>query len=707
VDSDREITALYDAGIEARVERAAPSYDDLEANRVLGRVLEVVLEQPVEPIRAGRYVLLDPLGSGGLGTVYAAWDPEIDRKVAIKLIRADATDGVDDVQARLRREAQALAKIAHSNVVTIFDVGTFRDQLFLAMELVEGLTLRRWLAEAPRGWREIRAVFVQAGRGLAAVHEAGLVQRDFKPQNVIVGRDGVVKVLDFGLARAIAGASTSPTIASAPATSASSSSLVDVQITMPGLLAGTPAYMAPEQCRPGPIDAHADQFAFCVALYEALHGQRPFPAEDVRARLSAIASGRVPSPPAGSHVPAWLHAAVVRGLASDPRDRFPTMTHLLAALQRDLQRKRSWWAVAAAATVSALATAAALTWWPRPIAEEDRAELERIVDEAKHAASERRFVYPSPDDPKRPTAYSSTVALEHLAGPIAELADARAAELRHEFAAELAKLGDEYAAMPGGQPFAADFYAGALLFDPDNADARMHVALTPPELADLRARASALDFAAEELVAADPLAALAEPDSERRRVKLGRARARGGSSTSLARLDRLVGEPRPPDAPTLPSASPTSAPTTAEDPVATPAVAAPAPTEAAKAEASNEDVDDLVARGLAALRQRRLAEAETLLHRAAAKKRSGPVLTALSTLHFELGEYPRAVEYGELAVRAAPRSAAARLALGDAYFKVLRYDDARASYLAAKKLDSREADRRLRRLDEKLGAPKP
>ena len=692
MDSDREITALYDAGIAARVERAAPSYDELDANRVLGRVLEGVLDRKVEPIRAGRYVLLDALGQGGLGTVYAAWDPEIDRKVAIKLIRADTTDGLDDVQARLRREAQALAKVVHPNVVAIYDVGTFRDELFLAMELVEGVTLRRWLADAPRDWRAIRDVLVQAGRGLAAVHDAGLVQRDFKPQNVIVARD-TVKVLDFGLARAIAGATTTSTTLPS-----SSSSLVDVQITMPGLLAGTPAYMAPEQCKPGPIDARADQFAFCVTLFEALYGERPFPAEDLRARLDAIAAGRVPTPP--RDVPAWLHAATMRGLASDPSARHASMAQLLDAMQRDLRRKRSGAAIAVAATMSAMATAAAITWWPQPIDDDARAQVEQLVADATQAAAERRFVYPSPDDPKRATAYSSTVALEQLGGPIAEIADARAAELRHTFAAQLEQLGDEYAALPGGEPFAADFYAAAVLFDPDDADARAHVYLTPPELADLRARAAQLDFAKAELVAAEPLAVLAEPDRETRRVQLGRLRARGGSSTSLARLDRLVDDEKP-AAPVVVGSR------KAEAPIAPPialAQAADAAPIATADDARKEDVDDLVARGLAALRQRKLDDAQQLLHRAAAKRRSGPVLTALSTLHFELGEYPRAVEYGELAVRAAPKSAAARLALGDAYFKVLRYDEARAAYVAAQKLKSRAADGRLRKLDDKLGA---
>ncbi len=699
MDSDREITARYDAGIEARVERAAPAYDQLDADRVLGRVLEGVLDRPVEPVRAGRYVLLDALGQGGLGTVYAAWDPEIDRRVAIKLIRADTADGIDDVQARLRREAQTLAKVVHPNVVTVYDVGTFRDQLFLAMELVPGHTLRRWLAEAERPWAEIRDVLVQAGRGLAAVHDAGLVQRDFKPQNVIVGA-GVVKVLDFGLARAFASTEVSTAKSILPH---ASSSLVDVQITMPGLFAGTPAYMAPEQCRPGPIDARADQFAFCVTAFEALFGERPFP-DDTRARLTAIADGRIPPPPTARAVPGWLHAAIVRGLANDPAARHPSMNHLLAAMQRDLRRQRSGWAIAAAATVSALATAAAITWWPRPIAASDRAELDRLVAEVTLAAAEHRFVYPSPDDPKRPTAYSSTVALEHLGGPIAETADERAAELRQQLAAQLEQLGDEYTALPGGAPFAADFYAAALLFDPENAGARAHAYLTPPELADLRARAAELDFATEELIAAEPLAALAEPDREARGAKLERVRARAGSATTLARIDRLVDATRPkraPTAATVPAVVPTPVAVAPTRPTPTPEQSRPA--EAVPADDDEADVDELVKRGLAALRQRKLDEAGKLLHRAAAKRRSGPVLVALSTLHFELGEYPRAVEYGELAVRAAPKSAAARLALGDAYFKVLRYDEARTTYLAAQKLESSAAAGRLRRLDEKLG----
>ncbi|MBL4687441.1 MAG: serine/threonine protein kinase, partial [Nannocystaceae bacterium] len=150
---------------------------------MLSRVLEGVLQEPAEPLRAGRYVILDAVGRGGLGEVYAAYDPELDRKVAIKLVRADVPEW-GDLDKRMLREAQAMAKIRHANVVAIYDVGRFREQVFIAMELIEGATLSAWSRETTRDWSEVRDIFVQAARGLAAVHAAGLVQRDFKPANV-------------------------------------------------------------------------------------------------------------------------------------------------------------------------------------------------------------------------------------------------------------------------------------------------------------------------------------------------------------------------------------------------------------------------------------------------------------------------------------------------------------------------------------------
>jgi serine/threonine protein kinase len=203
--------------------------------------------------------VLDRIGAGGMGVVYAAYDPELDRRVALKLLRPDRF-GSDADRLRLLREAQALARLADPHVVSVYDTGTFGDRVFVAVELVEGETLRQWLGglrAAPRSWREVLARFLPAGRGLAAAHAAGLVHRDFKPENVLLGRDGRVRVADFGLAEA------------APEPGGKLAALPAEW----GLVLGTPAYMAPEQLRGIAVDARSDQFSFCVALFEALYGR--------------------------------------------------------------------------------------------------------------------------------------------------------------------------------------------------------------------------------------------------------------------------------------------------------------------------------------------------------------------------------------------------------------------------------------------------
>src|SRR5580692_1242551 len=206
----------------------------------------------------GRYRLLRLVGRGGMGEVYAAHDPELDRRVAIKILRADARP--DDIEAaRLLREAQAVAKLSHPNVVAIHDVGTAAGRMFLAMELVEGETLAIWLDSRPRSVGEIVRMFTLAGRGLAAAHRVGIVHRDFKPQNVMVSRDETPRVMDFGLAAH--GGPASPN---------------EPRLTRAGSILGTPLYMSPEQLLGQPVDPRADQFSFCVALWEALYGARPF-----------------------------------------------------------------------------------------------------------------------------------------------------------------------------------------------------------------------------------------------------------------------------------------------------------------------------------------------------------------------------------------------------------------------------------------------
>jgi hypothetical protein len=276
----------------------------------------------------GRYVIIDKVGIGGMGVVYKAYDPTLDRRVALKLLRlaprgATGAALADERVARVLGEAQALARLSHPNVIAVHDVGREGRDVFCAMEFVEGDTLSTWCKAAGRSWREVLDAFIAAGRGLAAAHDAGLVHRDFKPDNVMVGADGRVRVLDFGLARA----------ASTAAEGA-------------GAVVGTPAYMAPEQHMQEAADARADQFAFCAALYEALYGRLPFAGRTVLEIEREVLAGRIVEPPTDAPGPSWLRDALRRGLARQPADRYPSMTALLAAVDRAPRASRRAWLVA-------------------------------------------------------------------------------------------------------------------------------------------------------------------------------------------------------------------------------------------------------------------------------------------------------------------------------------------------------------------------
>ncbi|MBL9100741.1 MAG: serine/threonine protein kinase [Myxococcales bacterium] len=291
----------------------------------------------------GRYVILSRLGAGGMGVVYAAHDPELDRKVALKLLRGGA-DPADTV--RLLREARALAKLAHPNIVAVHDAGTLAGEVFIAMEYVAGVTGRVWVEERARSLREVLEVYTAAGRGLAAAHRAGLVHRDFKPDNLMIGEDGRARVMDFGLARALDGrVSTESARAVGPG---------DLRLTREGSLLGTPAYMAPEQWQGGTVDARTDQFAFCVALWEALYGARPFRGGSMVELMSAVTEGTIARPNDPRRVPAWLGRVLERGLARAPERRFASMDALLAELERGLRRGRRRPLLVAAAAAAAL-----------------------------------------------------------------------------------------------------------------------------------------------------------------------------------------------------------------------------------------------------------------------------------------------------------------------------------------------------------------
>ncbi len=286
----------------------------------------------------GRYLILEEVGRGGMGQVYRAYDPKLGREVAIKRLSL-RNDGLSTEGAtRMMREAQAMAKLSHPNVVPVYDVEGDGTEWFIAMEFVAGQSLRQWLDAAPRSWTEVVAIFGEAGKGLAAAHGAGLVHRDFKPGNVMMGEDGRARVMDFGLARA--------DIPADPGDTTTTHSDADDQgstsngLTQAGTVMGTPAYMAPEQHLDDlPLGLASDQYSFCVALWEALYRSRPFEDGDYRTLVSAKLAGP-PSAPAGSRVPPWLHRVVERGLAPEAGDRWASMEDLLLALGRDPAARR-------------------------------------------------------------------------------------------------------------------------------------------------------------------------------------------------------------------------------------------------------------------------------------------------------------------------------------------------------------------------------
>jgi tetratricopeptide (TPR) repeat protein len=311
---------------------------------VLSKAVQREWRLPPGMVVADRYLLLERLGAGGMGEVFTAYDPKLDRKVALKLLHPDEQQSAEKLQERLLHEAKALARLAHPNVVAVFDVGALDDQLFVTMELIDGRTLRSWAADQP-GWRAILETYRQAGAGLAAAHALGIVHRDFKPDNVLIEKSGRVRVVDFGLARLTA--SSEPDAELPPA---------DARRTRTGAFLGTPAYMAPEQHLRQPAGPAADQFSFCLVLYEALYGQRPFPGATPEETAQATIAGKLLRPPRNARAPLWIFRILARGLSVAPEERYPSMDALLAELAHDPARtRRTWLSVLALAALAALA----------------------------------------------------------------------------------------------------------------------------------------------------------------------------------------------------------------------------------------------------------------------------------------------------------------------------------------------------------------
>jgi serine/threonine-protein kinase len=332
-------------------------------------------------VLASRYTVLEVLGEGGMGVVLAAYDVRLDRRVALKLLHPPLawSDETNAPRVRMLREAHAMARLNHPNVVAVYDAGELEaGRIFIAMEIVEGQTLKQWVREPGRSWREVLKAYVEAGKGLAAAHAAGLIHRDFKPDNVLVGKDGRVKVTDFGVARPHGprSESTPPVPVPLPETTSSSSHTPaplsvsslsseawESTLTVPGTVVGTLKYMAPELWHGHSADARSDLFAFCVALYEALYQQSVFPGTPAE-RSRAQRAGQIAPPPPDTPVPAWVTRHVLQGLSEKPEQRPASMDALLTALQDDPEvRRRARMRVASLAMTGLLLSGLAVWGW--------------------------------------------------------------------------------------------------------------------------------------------------------------------------------------------------------------------------------------------------------------------------------------------------------------------------------------------------------
>ncbi len=322
-------TAGYQDGTVPIPDDPRPSHDDdigdaASRARLKAKMFGLRLDAP----KIGPYAILKVLGEGGMGTVYSAYDDRLDRRMAVKRLKPSVRS---DLQPRMLREAQALAKLSHPNVVPVYEVGTHQGQLYFAMEYVRGATLHRWQQDEEHSWLEVLEHYLQAGRGLAAAHAVGLVHRDFKPHNAVVGQDGRVRVLDFGLA-----AQRGETLdfgSESTIRVARRERALDTPLTETGTVMGTPAYMAPEQMLGGQVDHRSDQFSFCVALWEALYGQRPFEGADATEIQVKIVRGEL-SGTGRTEVPKEIRSLLARGLRGSPDERWPDLPALLDALQR-------------------------------------------------------------------------------------------------------------------------------------------------------------------------------------------------------------------------------------------------------------------------------------------------------------------------------------------------------------------------------------
>jgi len=383
---DATFTRLIEGTLASAEQRRLEAHCDgcPSCGRTLAELARAITPSEEGELVGGRYRLGAPLGTGGMGVVYAAFDTQLRRKVAVKRLRETASgDAAGRRRARFLREAQLLASLSHPNVLTVFDVGGIDGELYVVTELVDGWPMSRAAEAVPRlGWRRLAGLYLQAGRGLSAAHRIGVVHRDVKPENILVARSGRVLIGDFGLAGLIDARERGEGAAGAPSS-----------LTETGSVLGTPAYMAPELHDGQPADALSDQFSFCVSMFESLHGRRPFAGRTAAEIAAAVRSGR-PSP--GDGVPRSIDRVIATGLSAEPRLRHRSMDDLLGALARARNRPGPRPLLAAGALGTIAVAAVAVAWLanrraspppPAPVAVTEPASTAKTAPPATPAAA--------------------------------------------------------------------------------------------------------------------------------------------------------------------------------------------------------------------------------------------------------------------------------------------------------------------------------
>lgn len=726
-DSDVHMPLVRDTSEEMRSTRPNWISDVLSGRSAPERGSARVPLVPGQTIPGTRYRIDRWLGDGGMGQVYEATHVDLERKVALKVLRHEAS-GVSEASEMFREEAKRAGKIGSEYIAEVYDFTELADgRLMFAMELLDGHSVAAEVSKGPMAPTRVIGVLRQVCKGLAAAHDVKIIHRDVKPENIMLtkkgGREDRVKLLDFGI-----------------------STVYDENAGAEGHAAGTAHYVAPELVSGVPYGPRVDMYALGCTAYEMLTGMTPFDAASVEELLVAHVQEdppRMANRNPAVEVPAVLEHVVRRCMEKRPRKRFADMADLEAALceaQVDAELRTSWddlplpevdaarkasllermpdpraagplrrrWvlpAVLGLAGALVLSSVAVAVLLRDRISDEELSQIELLTRDARAEAAQAYYVYPPKDAPDAATAYRKVLELERLDSSQATEA---AIGLRDEFAGTLARLGDQYWSRPGGKPFALDYYAQALVFDPELEQAAARARLTTGQLIALQDKAEAGEFTEGELIAAAPLAALAEPDEDKRLEKMAALRDDDEvqSATMSQQLDELiVGE------------GGESAQEVRERKRAAREARRQASTEedeAVEDEALVEEVADvdtrdtdgakrLADRGWQALRSGKASQAEGLFQQALGKDRSNAeAADGLAKVYFDRSQYSRSLRFAKRAVRSSPRDAEYRIRIGDAYYKLFRYDDAMVHYDRAKELGHPGAAKRLAKARAKI-----